>query len=81
MNERPVRALYLIGTNGKPKVKNKEKKPLSAELLNFLDRCLEVDVNVRASAASLLQHPFLLRADSLVSLKQNILTARRQKAM
>src|ERR1700761_9638077 len=79
MNERPVRALYLIGVNGRPKVKNKEKKKLSAELLSFLDHCLEVDVSKRSSAVDLLQHAFLLRAENLSTLRQHIITARRQK--
>jgi len=79
MRERPVRALFLISTGGKPKVHNKSKKRLSPELLGFLDRCLEVEVRRRASAVDLLQHPFLLCADNLASLKQNILAARGQK--
>ena len=77
LNETPVRALFLIATNGKPQVKDPSK--LSRELLSFLDRCLEVDVERRASAVELLDHPFLAKATDLISLKQNIIAARKSK--
>ncbi|VDQ05858.1 unnamed protein product [Trichobilharzia regenti] len=77
LNENPVRALYLIGTNGKPEIKEREK--LSAEFLDFLDRCLEVNVDLRASAFELLKHPFIVRrAKPLSSLTPLILVARDQ---
>ena len=74
LNETPIRALYLIATNGKPEVKSKDK--WSPEVLNFLDRCLEVDVDKRANSHELLEHPFLKKAEELSSLKQNIIAAR-----
>jgi len=74
LNETPLRALFLIASNGKPEVKAKQK--LSQELLEFLDECLEVDVEKRASAADLMQHVFLKNADDLKSLKHNIMAAR-----
>ncbi|KAK2152307.1 hypothetical protein LSH36_332g02032 [Paralvinella palmiformis] len=73
LNETPLRALYLIATNGKPELKNKK---LSRELKDFLDRCLEVDVDKRANAKELLGMPFIKKAENLVSLRQNILAAR-----
>ncbi|VDP77345.1 unnamed protein product [Echinostoma caproni] len=51
LSENPLKALYLIATNGKPHFR---KDHLSPELLDFLDCCLEVDVSKRATAASLL---------------------------
>jgi len=74
LNETPLRALFLIASNGKPEVKAKQR--LSWDLLDFLDKCLEVDVEKRASASDLLHHVFLKNADDLRSLKHNILAAR-----
>lgn len=74
LNETPLKALYLIATNGSPEIKSKNK--LSAELLNFLDKCLAVEPEKRASASELLKHPFLKKAENLISLRQNIIAAR-----
>ncbi|KAF6768105.1 hypothetical protein AHF37_07709 [Paragonimus kellicotti] len=52
LSENPLKALYLIATNGKPKFCTDH---LEEELLDFLNRCLEVDVTARATASSLLQ--------------------------
>ncbi|XP_069748962.1 serine/threonine-protein kinase PAK 3 isoform X2 [Narcine bancroftii] len=53
LNENPLRALYLIATNGTPELQNPEK--LSGVFRDFLNRCLEMDVERRGSAKELLQ--------------------------
>ncbi|KAM6253725.1 serine/threonine-protein kinase PAK 3 isoform 1-T4 [Porphyrio hochstetteri] len=53
LNENPLRALYLIATNGTPELQNPER--LSAVFRDFLNCCLEMDVDRRGSAKELLQ--------------------------
>jgi len=74
LNENPLRALYLIATNGKPEIKEREK--LSPLFQSFLDACLEVKVEERSSAEALLSHPFLRCARPLASLHPLIVAAR-----
>ncbi|KAF7563828.1 hypothetical protein G7046_g339 [Stylonectria norvegica] len=66
LNEEPLKALYLIATNGTPRLKKPEK--LSKELKAFLSVCLCVDVKSRASSDELLAHDFLRRGCQLSSL-------------
>lgn len=66
LNENPLRALYLIATNGTPKLQHPEK--LSSGIQDFLATCLEVDVEKRPDADTLLDHPFLEEADDLRTL-------------
>ncbi|EDW55094.1 serine/threonine-protein kinase PAK 1 isoform X2 [Drosophila sechellia] len=74
LNENPLKALYLIATNGKPEIKEKDK--LSSAFQDFLDQCLEVEVDRRASALDLLKHPFLKLARPLASLTPLIMAAK-----
>ncbi|GHJ85730.1 hypothetical protein NliqN6_2132 [Naganishia liquefaciens] len=60
LDEEPLKALYLIATNGTPTLKRPEK--LSVELKHFLSVCLCVDVKSRASTTELLTHEFLAKA-------------------
>ncbi|SDA02377.1 BZ3501_MvSof-1269-A2-R1_Chr12-3g03567 [Microbotryum saponariae] len=66
LDEEPLKALYLIATNGTPTLKKPEK--LSKELKNFLAVCLCVDVKSRATADELLQHEFLRKSCPLSEL-------------
>uniref|UniRef100_A0A6Q2Y8F5 non-specific serine/threonine protein kinase n=1 Tax=Esox lucius TaxID=8010 RepID=A0A6Q2Y8F5_ESOLU len=74
LNENPLRALYLIATNGTPELQNPEK--LSPVFRDFLNRCLEMDVEKRGGGRELLQHPFLKLAKPLSSLTPLILAAK-----
>uniref|UniRef100_A0A674NDG2 non-specific serine/threonine protein kinase n=1 Tax=Takifugu rubripes TaxID=31033 RepID=A0A674NDG2_TAKRU len=74
LNENPLRALYLIATNGTPELQSPEK--LSPVFRAFLSRCLEMDVEKRGSGRELLQHPFLKLAKPLSSLTPLILAAK-----
>ncbi|PJF19489.1 hypothetical protein PSACC_00213 [Paramicrosporidium saccamoebae] len=60
LNENPIRALYLIATNGTPQLQQSEKA--SGGLKDFLLECLQTDPELRPDAQQLLKHPFLLKA-------------------
>lgn len=74
LNENPLRALYLIATNGTPEIQNPEN--LSPIFRRFLESCLEMDVDKRCTAKQLLAHPFLKLAKPLASLNPLILAAK-----
>lgn len=57
LNEEPLKALYLIATNGTPKLKKPEL--LSNSIKKFLSICLCVDVRYRATTDELLEHSFI----------------------
>lgn len=56
MTENPVRVLFIIGSQGTPKLKDPERS--SPELRDLLSQCLTVDVQARVSSKALLQHQF-----------------------
>ncbi|CAG8623272.1 11541_t:CDS:10, partial [Ambispora leptoticha] len=74
LNENPLRALYLIATNGTPQLQNPES--LSLVFRDFLNKSLEVDAEKRPTALELLKHPFLQKAEPLRSLAPLIRAAR-----
>ncbi|UXI21953.1 neuferricin [Sarcoptes scabiei] len=75
INEHPLKALYLIASKGKPEVKNKQS--LSPQLNDFLDRCLEIDVEKRWSANQLLEHEIFQTCESLHSIVPLIKTVKK----
>ncbi|KAJ3391521.1 Protein kinase [Entophlyctis sp. JEL0112] len=68
LDEDPLKALYLIATNGTPTLKHPDS--VSSVFKSFLGDCLEVDVAKRASSDNLLKHKFLEIAASETSLAQ-----------
>ena len=95
LTESPLRALYLIATNGTPKIK--EEHELSTVFKDFLNFALKVDPEKRASAHDLLrvsqnllfelvillttcQHQFMQTAEPLVNLAPLVRSARQNRA-
>lgn len=81
LHESPLRALYLIATNGTPELQS--PNTLSKLCRDFLAKALEVDADLRPNAEELLQHPFLAKADKLKALSPLIkssLAARKNAA-
>lgn len=66
LDEEPLKALYLIATNGTPTLRNPEK--LSPAFKAFLAVCLSVDVKARADADEALAHAFMRGACALEEL-------------
>lgn len=75
LNETPLRAIYKISTKGKPDVKN--FKNLSPELQDVLNKSLEVNVDKRATASELLEHPLLDKAMEVSTLRPLIKAAKQ----
>ncbi|VDK47819.1 unnamed protein product [Anisakis simplex] len=78
LNENPLRAIYLIATNGKPDFPSREA--LSPTFRDFIDCALEVSVEERYSASQLLTHHFLKCAKPLASLYHLIIAAKKSIA-
>ncbi|CAD6194298.1 unnamed protein product [Caenorhabditis auriculariae] len=78
LNENPLRAIYLIATNGKPDFPGRDS--LTNHFKDFIDSALEVCVDNRWSANQLLTHPFLRTAKPLASLYYLIVAAKKSIA-
>ena len=74
LNENPLRALYLIATNGTPKLQHPEQ--LSRVFRDFIEACLTVDAERRPDTTGALAHPFIALASPLRSLSPLIKAAR-----
>ncbi|OJI98590.1 hypothetical protein ASPVEDRAFT_124272 [Aspergillus versicolor CBS 583.65] len=78
LTESPLRALYLIATNGTPKIKDEHN--LSPVFKDFLHFALRVDPEKRASAHDLLKHPFMSLCSPLNHLSPLVKAARISRA-
>jgi p21-activated kinase 1 len=74
LNQNPLRALYLIATNGTPTIADPEN--LTSTFRDYLAKTLEVDAEKRPDATQLLQHPFFSMAEPLLTLVPLIKVAR-----
>ncbi|KAJ6591558.1 STE/STE20/PAKA protein kinase [Mycena vulgaris] len=74
LNQNPLKALYLIATNGTPTIANPEN--LSAVFSDYLAKTLEVDAEKRPNATQLLAHPFFALSEPLRTLAPLIKAAR-----
>ena len=75
LKQPPLRALYLIAANGRPNIIRWDT--LSENLQSFIDKCLQVEVDQRASTKELLEHPFLHERAELTSLVPLIKAAKK----
>ncbi|KZZ91399.1 PakB [Moelleriella libera RCEF 2490] len=78
LTESPLRALWLIATNGTPELKNDHD--LSPIFKDFLSFALKVDPEKRASAHDLLRHEFMKQCVDLSHLAPLVRAAREQRA-
>ncbi|OWZ61736.1 hypothetical protein AYX15_06082 [Cryptococcus neoformans] len=75
LTENPVRALYLIATNGTPKIKDWDK--LSSVFRDYFKVTLQVDPAKRPTAAAILKHEFFKHTAPLISLAPMIRSSRK----
>ncbi|KAH6843104.1 hypothetical protein B0I37DRAFT_393428 [Chaetomium sp. MPI-CAGE-AT-0009] len=78
LTESPLRALWLIATNGTPQIKNEQD--LSPVFRDFLYFALKVDPEKRASAHDLLRHEFMKTCVDLSTLAPLVRAAREARA-
>ncbi|AEO58805.1 hypothetical protein MYCTH_2306416 [Thermothelomyces thermophilus ATCC 42464] len=78
LTESPLRALWLIATNGTPQIKNEQE--LSPVFRDFLYFALKVDPEKRASAHDLLRHDFMKACVDLSTLAPLVRAAREARA-
>jgi protein-serine/threonine kinase len=79
MDETPYHALYLITHTRAPTLKTPQK--WSPEFSDFLARCLVLNPSKRASAAELLEHPFLAKACGREQVAQSFAATRGAAAV
>ena len=78
LTESPLRALWMIATNGTPHIKDEQS--LSTVFRDFLYFALKVDPDKRASAHDLLRHEFMSHCVDLGELAPLVRSAREARA-
>lgn len=78
LNEPPVKALYMIISNGTPEIHDPDS--LSENFKAFISSCLRVDVEERATALELLDSPFIKEAAPCSTLAPLVRTVHRARA-
>lgn len=78
LTESPLRALWLIATNGTPAIK--DEGALTSVFKDFLYFALKVDPEKRASAHDLLKHEFMRQCADLAQLSPLVRSARLARA-
>jgi len=78
LSQNPLKALFLIATNGTPTIANPEN--LSSTFRDYLAKTLEVDAEKRPDATQLLRHPFFALAEPLRTLVPLIEAVRKINA-
>ena len=74
LKQNPLKALFLVATNGAPRIANPEN--LTSTFRDYLAKTLEVDAEKRPDATQLLKHSFFAMAEPLSSLAPLIKAAR-----
>jgi serine/threonine protein kinase len=64
----PMQAMYKIAAFTE-RPKGKRENEFSSDLVDFLDRCLQIQPEKRSTAVELLEHPFILKHEDSASLK------------
>ena len=78
MDHPPIRALFMITTQGIPPLK--QPAAWSTDFKNFIALCVDRNQESRPDSTSLLQHPFLRRASTAQQLAPIILEVKKLKA-
>ncbi|KAL6077188.1 Serine/threonine-protein kinase pakA [Balamuthia mandrillaris] len=78
MDYPPLKALFLITTQGIPELKQPHK--WSSDMKDFLQQCLVKDMAKRPTASALLKHPFVGRAGEADCILENMRKAKQLAA-
>lgn len=75
----PLRALFLISTKGIPPLAEPDR--WSADMNDFINKCLTLEMKTRPTSDALLSHPFLSHAGSHADMAKLVARARELRAL